>query len=35
MAKRFCPGQCQRRDYLGKEVRFTPDTVLKHYQKGT
>ena len=23
-------GPCQRRDYLKKEVRFTPDMVLKH-----
>ena len=27
-------GQCQRRDYLGKEVRYAPDMVLKHLQEG-
>ena len=27
-------GQCQRHDYLGKEVRYAPDMVLKHLQKG-
>ena len=27
-------GSYQRHDYLGKEVRYTPDMVLKHSQKG-
>ena len=27
-------GLCQRRDCLGKEVRFVLDMVLKHSQKG-
>ena len=25
---------CQRRDYLGKKVRYASDMVLKHSQKG-
>ena len=27
-------GLCKRRDYLGKEVRYAPDMILKHSQKG-
>ena len=27
-------GLCQRRDCLGKKVRYAPDMVLKHSQKG-
>ena len=26
-------GPCQRHDRLEKEVRFTPDMILKHSQK--
>ena len=26
-------GPCQRHDCLEKEVRFTPDIILKHSQK--
>ena len=27
-------GPCQRRDCLGKEVRYAHDMVLKHSEKG-